>query len=360
MALHAFDDIDDAVDATKSLLLPFDLRRWFRFAIVTLLAGGATVASPFGTGGNAVSPSEPGMGGTVPERVLLLVAAVVLVALLIGLILGLLGSVMQFVLFDALRTKSLEVRAGTRRYLGKGVRLFGFRLALALVVVLPIAGLFALAFLSQSAAVFLLLLALFFVFVPLAIVLGLVNGFTTMFVVPIMLTEDRGVLAAWRRLWPALRSNLKEFGAYALMGFVLNLAVGFIAGIVAAIAAFLLLIPFGLVVGIPAFLLAGPGGLGLAGGAVIAVGALFYGLTLLLVVGYVQVPLQAFVRYYAALVLGDVEPELDPIEDVRREVRADGGADTTSEGPSDGRDTDSGSDDAGVDDTDEDREFGGR
>jgi len=354
MALHAFDDVDDAVDATKSLLLPFDLRRWFRFAVVALLAGGATVASPFGTGGNAVSPSEPATGGAVPDGALLLIAAVVLVALLIGLILGLLGSVMQFVLFDALRTKTLEVRAGTRRNLGKGARLFGFRIALALVVFLPVAGLFAFAFLTQSTVAFLFLLALFFVFIPLAIVLGLVNGFTTMFVVPIMLTEDRGVLAAWRRLWPAVRSNLKEFGAYAFMGFVLNLAVGFVAGIIAAIAGFVLLIPFGIVFGIPAFLLAGPGGLGLAAGALIAVGVFLYGLTLLLAVGYVQVPLQVFVRYYAALVLGDVEPDLDPIEDVRGEIRADGGAIESDAGDSDD------DPDAGTDNSDTDREFGGR
>lgn len=358
MALHAFDDVDDAVDATKELLLPFELRRWFRFAVVALLAGGATAFSPFGTGGNAAVPGEPTMDATIPEDVLLLLAAVVVVLFLIGLLFGYLNSVMQFVLYDALRTKALEVRAGTRRNLGRGARLFGFRFLLAFAVVLPVVGLFAFAFVTQSVAFLAILLAFLVVLIPLAIVLALVNGFTTMFVVPIMMDEDRGVISAWRRLWPAVRSNLKEFGAYAFMGFVLNLAVGFLTGIAAVIVAFVLLIPFAVVFGLSAFLLAGPGGLGLVAGVVVAVGALLYALVLLLVVGYVQAPLQVFVRYYAAFVLGDVVPELDPIEDVRAEVRADGG----SEVEPDDSGPDAGDDDPtdGWDNDADDTEFGGR
>jgi len=41
----------------------------------------------------------------------------------------------------------------------------------------------------------------------------------------------------------------------------------------------------------------------------------------LAVAALVQVPVQAYLRYYALLVLGDVEPEFDLVPDQRAAVR---------------------------------------
>jgi len=43
---------------------------------------------------------------------------------------------------------------------------------------------------------------------------------------------------------------------------------------------------------------------------------------LLLITNLIQVPLQAFLRYYAMLVLGDTDEELDPIPEVRGDIRS--------------------------------------
>ena len=40
MSLHALDDIGDALDATKSLLLPVDPPQWLRLALVVFFIGG--------------------------------------------------------------------------------------------------------------------------------------------------------------------------------------------------------------------------------------------------------------------------------------------------------------------------------
>lgn len=45
-----------------------------------------------------------------------------------------------------------------------------------------------------------LLLLLIPVVILVATAAGLVNGFTTVFIVPVMVLEDCGVLAGWRRL----------------------------------------------------------------------------------------------------------------------------------------------------------------
>jgi hypothetical protein len=346
MSLHAFDDIDDAVDATKSLLLPFGWRKWFYYALVALFIGGGTSFPTFGQGftGGTPSPSPGAENPELPAAVGAIVIAVVLFALLLGLLFSALSSILEFVFFEAMREQALEIRAGLSRHLGKGLRLFGFRIVLGIVAIVPIA-VFALTAFLLGPAVLLLLLGIP-VLIVYYVVIGLVGGFTTMFVVPLMLAEDRGVLSGWRRLWPAVRSNLKEFAAYAFMGFVLNIASGFVVGFGALFAGLLLAIPFGVVFGGLFFLLGGPAAIAGAGITVTAglvagvVGVLLFVVCFLVGLGYVQAPLQAFLRYYAVLVLGDVAPDLDPIAEVRREIRADGG-DAGTDGPDAGSDTDS-------------------
>ena len=73
VTLYAFDDIDDAIDATRAFLWPFDLGRWAKLALVLFFLGGTGGSfNPFGynfggTGGGPQPPGEPGGPGVPPD-----------------------------------------------------------------------------------------------------------------------------------------------------------------------------------------------------------------------------------------------------------------------------------------------------
>ncbi|QLG60369.1 hypothetical protein HUG12_00810 [Halorarum salinum] len=145
-----------------------------------------------------------------------MIGTVVGVVVLLGSLLLLVGSIMEFVLVESLRNEEVLVR----RYWGdrwrQGVRLFGFRLVVRLLVLGSLAVLAALVVVPAAVGGgpgpgapvggvgVLAVLLLLPTFLVLALVVGLVDGFTTVFVVPVIVLEGVGVLDGWRRLWPTI------------------------------------------------------------------------------------------------------------------------------------------------------------
>lgn len=337
MALHAVDDLGDAFAATRAFLLPFDAGRWLRLTVVAFFVGGIggnVPSSGFQFGGEpvdpGVEPALPDLTGEVLALVLLVVAA--LAAL--GLLLGFVGSVMEFVLVVSLREEEVHVRRYFREHWRAGARLFAFRVVLALLgaalVALPV---LALVFGTGGPAavgpgrVFGLLLVLLPLLFLVGIVFSLVNGFTTFFVVPVMLLEGGGVLAAWRRFYATLRAEWREYLVFAVLTFVLTLAAGTAVGLVVGTVALVVLGPivlFGLAGVVTAGVL-GPGGLGAVSLPALVAAAAVGLLALLLVLSVaavVRVPVVTYFRYYALLVLGDTDADLDLVPERRRAVRA--------------------------------------
>jgi len=336
MPLYALEDLDDALDATRAFLFPFDRSRWVRLALVVLFLGttGANLnAFQFNLPAGQVAPGRPPANGfpapVLPGNVLAIIAALVVLGVAVGLVFLLVGSVMEFVFVESLRREEVRVR----RYWGErwrqGLRLFGFRLVLGLLVVGSLAVLAALFFaplllggpgpgepLGGLAAVVLLLLLP--VALVLGVVVGLVDGFTTVFVVPVMVLEDCGVLAGWRRLWATIPPNPWQYLAYAVAGFVLSIVGGLLAGIAVAVGVLLLLIPFGLLAAVGVLLLEAVPPLGV--GVLVVVGVLF-ALSVIAFAALAQVPVVTYLRYYALLVLGDVDPDLDLIPGRRAAIR---------------------------------------
>lgn len=327
MALYALEDVDDAFRVTRSFLTPFDLRTWLKLALVAFFVGGV------GAGANSFQWNVPADQTTVPggvdlpdlgADVWLLIAGFVAIALLIGLAFLLVGSVMEFVLVESLRTEEVAIRRYWSRRWGQGLRLFGFRLVVGLLVFGGVALLLAPLFLgatngdvSEGAlGLFLLLVPVFIVF---SIAVALVSGFTTSFVVPIMVLADVGVLAGWRRLWPTIRAEWDQYLAYVVAQLVLTVAAGIVLAMAGIAAALVLLIPFGLLglVGIGLFVLVTP----IVGIGVLGVVALLYAITLVIALAVAQVPVVTYLRYYAMLVLGDVDDSLDLVPTQRRAVR---------------------------------------
>jgi|AntRauTorcE11898_2_1112593.scaffolds.fasta_scaffold04247_2 hypothetical protein len=331
MSPAALDDIDDAIDATRALLWPFDLGRWARLAFVVLFLGGAGAVNPFQFGGNTGTgmPTDPGQPPNVAQVLnsisateWAIIAGIVAVVLLIALGFGFVGAVMEFVFVESLRRERVSIRKYWGERWRQGVRLLGFRLVVGLLTLgigggALVAGLWPL-LAGLEGFSFALLAVGFLVFLAVALVGGFVNGLTTQFVVPVMIAEDGGVLAAWRRFWPTLTGEWQEYLVYLVLRFVLGIAIAMVVGIVSVVAAIALAIPVGVVVlvGVALFSVSE-----ILGGVVIAAAVALFVLCLFVVSLFLAVPVQTFLRYYALLVLGDTEAAFDLIADRRREIR---------------------------------------
>ncbi|MEF8773373.1 MAG: hypothetical protein V5A37_01480, partial [Halobacteriales archaeon] len=233
------------------------------------------------------------------------------------------GSVMELALLDSLAAERVEVRRFFRRRFRQGIRLLLFRIGLGLAglvagaVLVGLVAAPALALDAPAASVLLAVVAIP-VFLVLGLALALANGFTTAFVAPVMVAGDRTPVPAWRRFWPVLRGNLGEMAVYVVVAVVLAAVRGIVVGIAAGLAAVALLIPFG-VAGIGAFaLMQSAPTVGLV--VLVAVGALFL-LALLVAVAFVRAPVVVFFRYYWLLLLGDLDPDLDLIPEMRERIR---------------------------------------
>lgn len=346
MSLAALDDITDAITATKRFLTPVDRVRWFRLAVVLFFVGGAGLSFPgaptAGFGGDTdpvdPAPGAPGGPDVTPEvtpELVALILGIVAVGLAAFLLYSVVGATMEFAFVAALRDEEVRLRRSVGRYWRRGLRLFGFRMAVWLVTVTAIAA----ALLGTGAAlggwpptawsdgtILAVVLVAIPAFVLTALVVGTLLGFTTVFVVPVMLAEDRGVLSAWRRFWGTLTDEPLEFLAYLVLSLLLSIGVSMAVGFLLVLLLIALAVPF-LIVGAPiGFALALAGG-GTAVGALILVLALLYGLLVFVGALLIQVPFGTFLRYYALFVLGDAEPEFDVIPDARAAVRTDGGDD---------------------------------
>lgn len=346
MSLAALNDIGDAVEATRRLLRPFDRVRWFRLAVVMFFVGGGALSVPtppgagFNTGDlgpNLGEPGGPGGPDITPQltgELVALVVGVAAVGLLVFLAYSVLSATMEFVFVASLRDEEVRLRRNVGRYWREGVRLFAFRFGVwVLSLGLAAGGLFGVGTTtggwpptawSDGTVVALFALGVT-VTLLVALVVGTVVGFTTTFVVPVMLREDRGVVGGWRRLWPTLTSDWTEFLAYLVVNFLLGVAIGIASGFLLVLVAVALAVPF-LAVGAPLVLVVGLSG---GGGVVVLVFVLAY--VLLVFAGrlLVQVPFKTFTRYYALLVLGDVNSEFDVVPDTRQAVRSDSPDDGT-------------------------------
>lgn len=310
MAWYAVEEIDEAIDQTKELLFPFDLKKWAVLAVMVFFAGGSgfnfpssfpNTSSYSGSGPGAETTSmavQDAFSGNAITGLSHLStsdgALILFGLLLVGLVLlfGWLSSVFIFVLYQSLLDKEPRIRGNFGSNTRRGARLFGFQIGLIALLGLVVALMFIPIGLNPLFAVFTVLLL-----IPVLIVFILFLQFTREFIPLKMMETDQGVIASWKAFYPTIREQWKQVGVYVLV----KLALGVVAGIGVMLAALLLLvgylIPFG-ILGVLFYLVAEwlvfiP----------LVLGALTWFLTLLLLV---QVPVQTFMNYYAILVYHDL------------------------------------------------------
>lgn len=330
MALHAVDDLGDAYRASREFLLPFEWGTWLRLALLSIfVAGGSGGGTPPNTaqyttdvGGPVGPPVDAGMDriADILQANMALIIGLVVVGIAIALVFSWLASVFEFAYLESLRREEVHVREYVSEFSGKGTRLFAFRLFFGLGLAILIGGLALLAiapiFLGAGAAPLLFLVVLAPVFFIFGLIASIVYVLTTAFVAPVMLLEDRGVLSAWRRFWGTFKSDWEQFLVFLLIGLFVLIVFGIILGIVTAILTVVVAIPFAILFAV-VFLATG----GVFNPIWIAVFGIPLFVIILVVGAFVQVPFQTYLRYWALLVLGDVDPELDLIPDQRAAVR---------------------------------------
>lgn len=319
MALHAVENVEEAFGVTREFLTPVSVRRWLKLALVVFFVGSG-VSFPTAQFNTSTPPGDGSTGDlpfTLPVDVVPLVVAVVAVGLLLGGLFALIGAILEFVLIESLRTGEVSLRRYWRQRWRQGLRLFGFRIAIGVPMIVLFVGWLALLVVptftgrdpTVSATAFLVGIPVVFL---IGVLYALVSGLTTVFVVPLMIQADSGVLAAWRRLWGSIKTAWKQYLAYVVIAFLLTAAAGIIASIVVGIVAVVLLIPILIIAAVAHVTVSLSSTVGVI--VVVALAVLF-GLAMLVVGTLAQVPVVTYLRYYALLVLGDVEGSFDVLSD---------------------------------------------
>ena len=321
MALHALGAIDDALKATRKYR-PRGLGQWLWVALVALFVGSPGLSLPSGGGGGGTA-QQPGGGempqqfdgGAVPEVGTELLLGVAVAIAVVWLFFAVVGALLEFPFLRWLRDGEASVGTAVADHGRQALGLAVFRVVVGAVGFVPLLAV-VLWQVGTSGTLFEYIEALSGV----AFLVGLVSfpvsvvaGFTTAFVVPTMMLENVGVVGGWRRFWGTLTGAPKQFAVYAVAVLVL----GYVGGIVIVIAALLALI-LGLLVGGILGLVAATAGSTMAG---VVVAAAVGGLAVTVAVLVTYALFQIYLRYYALLVLGDVDDGLDYIPGRRREVR---------------------------------------
>jgi hypothetical protein len=331
MALHAVENVGDAFTVTREFLTPIDLRRWLKLALVAFFIGGgmSLPSAQFNASGSPQQVPAEEIPLSLPAETATVVAAVVAVAVALGILFTVVGAIMEFVFIESLRAGTVSIRRYWSERWRQGLRLFGFRIAIGLPLLVIGLGWMALFFLplvrgvSDPIAPF----GVFFLGLPVLFALGLlyalVSSFTTVFVVPIMIKNDSGVLAGWRPLWASIKAEPKQYLAYAVLGFVLNVAAGLLASVAVGIGALVLLVPLGLLAALVYATLSLSSTVGLV---VLAALGLVFVFAMIVFWALLQVPVVAYLRFYALLVLGDIDGSLDLISDRRAALDTSSGA----------------------------------
>jgi hypothetical protein len=261
VAISAVDAVNLAVQHTKrQLFQPFRFWQWTRLAIVGLLAG------ELGGGGGNFNPSRfssaqrvGGFPGGFPQIDPAILVPIITIAVVAGLIflivMAYISSVMRFVLFDSVLNKECHIRAGWFRRQEPGWNLFLWQLGFLFfsitgaVVLFGIPAIVAFGmgwFNPPSAHVLPLVLGgifIFFLLIAYIIFIALVHVLTKDFVVPQMALEGIGAVEGWRRLWPTIQAEQKDYIVYVLVKIALAIAVGILIGIITIIVALVFAVP---------------------------------------------------------------------------------------------------------------------
>ena len=319
--LSASDCITPAIERTKSLLFrPF---QWNTFLKLTAVAFFAEIGSgSFSFGSPGQHSHMPGISPAIRATIVALLLGISLVVLIVGLVLLYVSSRLQLVLVEAVATGQTTIAPLWRRYSRLTWRWLGLKLLFFLLFGAALLALFAPFILSMiknapsggrpPSAAFVSHIFLF-ISAILLVVLILVAAYILLrdFALPFLAFEDLPITEALGRLRAVIAANPGEIALYLLLRFLLGLVAAIAAEILIALVLVVSLIPFALIGGVLWLTLHHAGSVGMA--ALIS-SAIVGGLVLLLWMASVGIGLLGtvfvFTQSYALYFLGGRYPLL--------------------------------------------------
>ena len=313
MSLYALENLDEAVEETKDLLLPFDLMTWTKIAIIALLASGVSIPNlPVGapSGGSGEQVYTPGSdfentpdvasglgdisisGLSTADTTDPVAVAILALGVLFGGFFLYVSSVFQFIYYQTVLDKKPSIVENIRKHAYRGLRYLGFQIG---IVILALAALIVPAALWGTSQ-FMALVALIAFWMPFALALGIIMSLVHDLVLLRMIEEKEGLIESWKSVWPDIKTQWRQVIAFMFVKLFIGLAIGVATFMILAIVALMLLIPFGI-----AGLL-----LGLVSPILALLSVIGWLLTVGLVMFYLRMPFSAYVYTYVTLFYHDL------------------------------------------------------
>jgi hypothetical protein len=269
-AISAVDSIGPASEATKNFMFrPFQWARWWRIGALGVATGefASSGCNPSGISDGIKAASQqqqhpqqfaaaafPNLGLS-PGQIALMITVLVVGLVALVLVHLYVGSVLRFVLFDAVAAGRYRLREGWKRWHDRGIRYFGFQLLLIFISLMGYAVLVGIPLVLAAAAGILksprehvaawavgiaVLLPILLVF---AIVMALINLAAKDFAVPMMALENMRVGAALSRIWAMVRTAKGQYAGYVGLKIVLAIVIGVVMAVIQIFILMILFIP---------------------------------------------------------------------------------------------------------------------
>lgn len=230
----------------RMLFRPFRIEFWLKLGFAAFLSeglahlshgGGGSRWSTHGRHGEQIPDAARGAAEFLLHPVWAVVIILILVFVaLAALVFMWVCSRGKFIFLDDVLHERTAIVEPWRRFARQGNSLFAFWLVLTIVSVCAVIGitlpllpavLSAVASGAAWQAVTAIAVSWWVAaMVPLGLIIAYAHLFLFHFVVPIMYRDGSGVLAAWRRFLPLLRSHLFPFFAFGFLFLILQIAVG--------------------------------------------------------------------------------------------------------------------------------------
>lgn len=313
MAWYALEEVGEALEETRDLLIPFDIAQLTKLAIIVLLTGSGFNLP---TGGFDSPGANQGVEGInqdtlVPEArsqtdiseiqdfsgetnmatSYMVLAVIGLIFVFIGIPLMIVSSIFEFVLYKSLIDKEVKIVDYFSENIGRGLRYFGFRLLYTLLVLAVLAVLVLMG--VKNLALF---GALLVGVIPVLLVLMVFAGLTKSFILLRMMEENEGLLEAWVSFWPIMVAQWKQVILFLFVKFVLGVFVGAVSATV--------LIGFTVLLAIPLVLVAVI--LGLLAKVLVIIPLVLGVIIWLIGLIYLAIPFRVYLYYYVILVYHDL------------------------------------------------------
>jgi hypothetical protein len=279
--LNAIDAVAPAFNRMTSMIFkPFRFAVWWRLAVLGLFTGEISCGANFHFPTSFTMPADANNSASfagkaqfpwnapwdsVPHFFLWMTAGV-LVATILILVFMYVSSVLRFVLFDTVLTRSTPrenwrrcIRDGWQRWKDRGVMLLCWQIGFTvvglvcylLVAGIPVLLMWRIGLFSHPeqhiATLILSGLALLFVLILVGLVALIIEVLTKDFVIPIMAFEALGPVAAWRRLMRMISASKGSYAGYLGFKALMAIAVGFVISILSMIVAVAIVLPIELV-----------------------------------------------------------------------------------------------------------------